>query len=81
MSKQTAVTWMIDKMINKQNGTFDGFPVLSLDEIFEQAKEMEKEEIKDAYAKCYTPFEFNHIGNLDQDFEQYYNETYKKEEK
>jgi hypothetical protein len=42
---------------------------------------MEKEEIKDAYAKCYTPFEFNHIGKLDQDFEQYYNETYKKEDK
>jgi tRNA(Ser,Leu) C12 N-acetylase TAN1 len=44
MSKKTAVTWMIDKIINKQNGTFDGFPVLSLDEIFEQAKEMEKEQ-------------------------------------
>jgi hypothetical protein len=44
MSKQTAVTWMIDKIINKQNGTFDGFPVLSLDEIFEQALKMESEQ-------------------------------------
>ena len=42
MSKQTAVLWLVGKIINKQNGTFDGFPVLSLDEIFEQAKEMEK---------------------------------------
>jgi hypothetical protein len=77
MSKQTAVEWMIDKMINKQNGTFDGFPVLSLDEIFEQAKEMEKEQIIEAYNEGNM-----HNGwALKHEAEKYYNETYKKEDK
>jgi hypothetical protein len=73
MSKQTAVEWMIDKMINKQNGTFDGFPVLSLDEIFEQAKEMEKEQIMEAYneGNKYNGWALKHES------EKYYNETYK----
>jgi hypothetical protein len=75
MSKQTAVEWLVGKIINKQNGTFDGFPVLSLDEIFQQAKEMEKEQIIDAASDhCYPTRELARI-----DAEQYYNETYKKD--
>ena len=68
MSKQTAVDYLFNELIANP-GNFI--------KTYKQAKEMEKEQIKDAYAKCYTPFEFNHIGNLDQDFEQYYNKTYK----
>jgi hypothetical protein len=79
MSKQTAVEWLIGKIINKQNGTFDGFPVLSLDEIFEQAKEMEREQIKEAYMSA-LPYglEYSHY---DKYANKYYNEIYKKEEK
>jgi hypothetical protein len=77
MSKQTAVEWMIDKIINKQNGTFEGFPVLSFDEIFEQALKMEKEQmweyIKKIYCIGHNSLEFHRL-----EFEQYYNETYKK---
>jgi len=79
MSKQTAIEWLIEKIINKQNGTFDGFQVLSLDEIFEQAKEMEKEQIKEAYMSA-LPYglEFSHY---DKYANKYYNEIYKKEDK
>jgi hypothetical protein len=76
MSKQTAVEWLVDKIINKQNGTFDGFPVLSLDEIFEQAKEMEKEQIKEAYMSA-LPFNLDY-SDYDKYSNKYYNETYKK---
>jgi len=89
MSKKTAVTWMIDKIINKQNGTFDGFPVLSLDEIFEQAKEMEKEQIIHDYLagfvaplimKTYKGLSVDEIKvEITKDAEEYYNETYKKD--
>ena len=75
MSKQTAVEWLVDKIINKQNGTFDGFPVLSLDEIFEQAKEMEKEQITEAFKEG----NLYHGWALKHEPEQYYNETYKKD--
>jgi hypothetical protein len=70
MSKQTAVDYLFNDLIANPGNFIKAY---------KQAIQMEKEQIKDAYAKCYTPFEFNHIGNLDQDFEQYYNETYKKE--
>lgn len=76
MSKQTAVEWLVNKIINKQNGTFEGFPVLSLDEIFEQAKEMEKEQIKEAYMSA-LPFNLDY-SDYDKYSNKYYNETYKK---
>jgi hypothetical protein len=76
MSKQTAVEWLIKKLTNRQNGIFDGFPHLSLDEIYSQAKAMEKEQIQDAldvgYQIANEDVKFKHI----QTTEQYYNETY-----
>jgi hypothetical protein len=43
MSKQTAVEWLIEQIQNRQNGVIKDLPVLSLDQIFEQAKAMERE--------------------------------------
>ena len=51
-TKQTAVEWLIQKLINKQNGVFDGFPYLSVDEIYDKAKEMEREQMIEFGAKC-----------------------------
>jgi hypothetical protein len=79
MSKQTAVEWLVGKIINKQNGTFDGFPVLSLDEIFKQAKEMEKEQITEAYMSA-LPFNLDY-SDYDKYSNKYYKQTYKKDEK
>jgi hypothetical protein len=67
--KQTAVEWLINKL--------DGENHLSINEInrvVEQAKEMEKEQIMDAYEKAEKDCgkDFLH-GDL------YYNETFKSE--
>jgi hypothetical protein len=65
MSKQTAVEWVIEQYINKNRGL----------EVFMKAIQMEKEQIIDAFD------EGNPNGFIIKDGEQYYNETYKKEEK
>ena len=65
--KQTAVEWLIDEL------TDNGIDYLDLAyEIIEKAKEMEKQQIVDAYIEGYS-------SNLNAgDSEKYYNETYKK---
>ena len=66
--KQTAVEWLVEQLA----------PSVSLqqkyiDELLEQAKAMEKEQIEDAYSN-------NGWNDEDQkaNAEQYYNETYKE---
>ncbi len=82
MSKQTAVEWLVDYLkntkelyfirqdlnINEQN---------ILNDIIEQAKEMEKEQIIDAHIEGFysPPFGKSRKGEA----EQYYNETFKSE--
>ena len=62
--KQTAVEWlMLEKALV---GYID-------DEMVEKAKEMEKQQIKDAYKKGYI---FG-MQNRNSKPEEYYNETYK----
>ena len=71
MSKQTAVECFNDEIIIHLN--FD--QRLYLKDILKQAKEIEKEQIMEAFDEC---------GNWQDkysDSEHYYNETYKKEEK
>ena len=68
----TSIEWLIKKITNRQNGIFDGFPHLSLDEIYAQAIEMHRQEILDAY------FEGDESG-FKEPAEKYYNETYKQE--
>jgi hypothetical protein len=59
--KQTAVEWLAQQMMHPQ--IFNPY--------IEQAKEMEKQQIKDAYIEGYS-------SNLNAgDSEKYYNETYK----
>jgi hypothetical protein len=62
--KQTAVEWLESKMT-------DYLKSLYKSEI-EQAKEMEKQQIIDAYIEGYSATDFN------VDSEQYYNETFGK---
>jgi hypothetical protein len=64
--KQTAVEWLIDEL------TDNGIDLYLAYEIIEQAKELEKQQIIDAYIEGYS-------SNLNAgDSEKYYNETYKK---
>jgi hypothetical protein len=67
--QQTAVKWL-EKEFVKLESTIGVYSVMY--ELIEQAKEMEKQQIIDAYDKG----EFNQGCN--EDAEQYYNETYGK---
>jgi len=81
MSKQTAVEWLVEQLtevdygcINKtflqNNNSLAGH---KLRELLEQAKEMEKEQIIDAFD------EGNPHAFIPKDGQQYYNETYKQQ--
>ena len=69
MKKQTAVEW--------SEGEFNKYYAFSREEmqtfnrIFNQAKQMEREQIEEAYKADLHPCS-------DEDAEQYYNETYSK---
>jgi hypothetical protein len=67
MSKQTAVEWLIEKM----HKNIEWIPV----PMQEQAKEMEKEQIIDAFDTG------RRKGDWIFDGEKYYEETYKNENK
>ncbi len=64
--KQTAVEWLMDKLFDP---TFDKEKQIDW---FEQAKEMEKQQIIDAYIEGYSVTSYN------VDSEQYYNKTFKQ---
>jgi hypothetical protein len=66
--KQTAVEWLEEQTRKPE------WHSLKRQDIFEQAKEMEKQQIVKAYKDGVTclPFDDKDVG------EQYYNETYKK---
>jgi hypothetical protein len=83
MSKQTAVEWLIKQLTtvdyNCINKTFlqndNSLEGHNMRKLFHQAKEMEKEEIKEA-----VNYGCSDWGSW-KDSEQYYNEIYKKEDK
>lgn len=70
MTKQTAVEWLIQRLHNRRNGIFDGHPVLSEQQLYEQAKAMEREQIVEAFQTEWS--QHNYSG------EQYYANTYGK---
>ncbi len=74
MSKQTAVEWLQERLLLSLSDELK-----SLNGFFVIAKEMEKEQIIEAHLHGMDsiPVDPNYKG----DAEQYYNETYKKEEK
>ena len=74
MSKQSSIEWLIEclniHLTEEQKTQFEG--------LFQQAKQMHKEEIVDGYANGHNDG-CRYMDNLKQDFEhgeQYYQETY-----
>jgi hypothetical protein len=65
MTKQTAVEWLQVQL--NENGKLSAVD-------FYQAKELEKEQIIDAYAQGFIESE-----SMDKGAEKYYNETYKQQ--
>ena len=68
--KQTAVEWLYDQL------TSTWFDKVSGTDVLKKAKEMEKEQIKDAYkcGACDLEIQYSDVGKINS--EQYYKETY-----
>ena len=67
-NKQTAVEWLREQLINSGLD----YPINEASKIFAKAKEMEKEQLENAW----------YAGDEDgaiHEFEYYYNETFKKD--
>jgi len=74
--KQTAVEWLIEQLFG------DNEIIGCSDELLHQAKEMEKEQIIDAWDDAYdkgTRDRIEKISNPVGNAEQYYNKTFKPE--
>ena len=70
--KQTAVEWLIDELSLKSKAL--KIMLNAHKEIVEQAKEIEKEQIQDAFDKG----KWDSLAFKGTPKEQYYNETFKK---
>ena len=71
MAQQTAVEWLVEQLYS-HSGHIDVLDVAHLNGYFEKAKQMEKEQIRDAYLFGDMEFRSNSVIRA----EQYYNETY-----
>jgi len=81
MSKQTSVEWLqqeyeLNKILTNQDFGI-GKEMLTYQD-FEQAKEMHKQEIIDAYYQCGRD-NFEHIKVINRSATEYYQETFKKD--
>ena len=73
MKQQTVVEWLEEQLIKWSDGRFYLPPHL-----FEQAKQMEKEQIMDAHIEGQRVFDKHpHTHWTNDQAEQYYNEMYK----
>ena len=70
MKHISAVEWLIEELKENSLLTFDEWK-----ELFEQAKEMEKEQIIETYNKAHS----DGYKDIDKFGEQYYNKTFKSE--
>ena len=73
MPKQTSIEWLVEQL--KERGYAGEFPPHLL---FEQAKQMHKEEIVNAFVECWKE-NMPEGYECKQSAEQYYNETYNKQ--
>lgn len=70
----TAVEWFNQQLVDRQNGNGDS---RSRDEIFEQAKEMEKEQIMNAWNDGQSDGATICTQKADNPSKEYYNKTFK----
>ena len=77
MTQQTAVEWFAFQIMDSWNDIQNG--KISIDELIQQAKQMEKEQIMDAHIEGQRVFDKHpHTHWTNDQAEQYYNETYGK---
>ncbi len=70
--KQTAVDWLLQKLFETNNNTNDA-KKMDINKIIDQAKQMEKQQIIDAYDDGNYAY-----GMGIKEPEEYYNETFKE---
>jgi len=76
--KQTALEWLMYQMLEcVGNNEDDTMEIVIPRDAFEKAKEMEKEQIIDAYLKDRKRRDFLNALKLMDKAEEYYNKTYK----
>ena len=68
MEEQTAVDWLRQELLKRDMD-------ISIRELFNQAKEMEKKQLIDAHGEKYD-YSYSQIDPTKITGEQYYNETY-----
>ncbi len=68
MNKQTALQWFLDKLPHSIETQFS--------EQIQEALQMEREHIVDAYVECWMNDGGNPFHKVKENAEQYYNETY-----
>ena len=54
--------------------------LMMINETEQQERMYSEEDLKEAYKSCYTPLSFGKIGDLDEDFKEWF-EQFKKEDK
>jgi hypothetical protein len=90
MEKQTAVEWLNSEVERLTTKAGIHLSWEMMDSIIRQAKEMEKEQMKDSYKQGFAyrdtwnwelevDWDEDSRQENNQEFEQYYNETYKSE--
>ncbi len=80
---KTAIEWLANQIENDSDTHFHNINWDKFDELINQAKEMEKEQIinarEDGHISTYAEYGETPKCYLDGGHEQYYNETYKSE--
>jgi hypothetical protein len=77
MKQITAVEWLVEQMINQMELRIENTQIGI--QLFEQAKEMEKERLMHAYGQGVAD-EAGEIVDATRDAEEYYNKTYKSKQ-
>ena len=72
---QTAVDWLIEQLVNRQNGEITTLSHLSLDQIYNQAKVIQQEHIEDAFDDGVSDV----LKNFDKAYSDIDGETYYKQ--
>lgn len=81
-NKMTAVKWLERKLSNRKKGKFDGLPHLTVEQIYDKAKAMERERIIEAYKVAFS-IDKNYVSDeiAQLSAENYYRETYENNSK
>ena len=77
-NKQTAVEWLIEQLEGDDSKIARVIGLKKYNSLIQQAKEMEKQQIIDAFGNVSLTGEYDYVMLIRKKAEQYYNEEYGK---